>query len=153
MLNTGPWNRLPLSVRWLRPDLKEDADFIKQPPIHMPVLYGQVKSVKLKAVKSSSTNEEQRSRSSSSTPLLCGLCFENVPSEDQVGCLSPKCGSIYHLFCLSDNFRSKSEHKSFLPIDGHCPLCEVFTLWGDVIRKKKGCYNLDDNKADDDVIS
>ena len=78
----------------------------------------------------------------SSTPLLCGLCFETVPSLDQVQCLSPKCASVYHMICLSKDFCQKSNESRtfFLPIDGHCPVCNVFTLWGDIIRKKKGCY-------------
>ena len=60
MLNTGPWCRLPLSIRWLRPDLKGDLDFPrdKQPPIHMPILYGQVKSVKLKKKKKKENPDE-----------------------------------------------------------------------------------------------
>lgn len=153
MLSTGPWCRLPLSVRWLRPDLKDDVDFPrdKQPPIHMPILYGQVRSVKLKKDKKPSKKkaksdikeqplEEEEARPD--TPLVCGICFENVPKNNQVQCLSPKCGSIYHMICLAEYFRSKeNESRPFLlPIDGHCPVCSVFMLWGDIIRKKNGCY-------------
>ena len=60
MLNTGPWSRLPLSVRWLRPDLKGELDFPRdrQPPIHMPILYGPVKSVKLKKPKKKANPDE-----------------------------------------------------------------------------------------------
>ena len=147
MLNIGPWSRLPLSVRWLRPDLKNDLDFPKdrQPPIHMPILYGPCKSVKLKKAKKKkdeqNPDDEEEIVPRSSTPLLCGLCFENVPVIDQVQCLSPRCGSVYHMECLSKNFREKSDcQNKFLPIDGHCPVCNVFMLWGDLIRKKKGCY-------------
>lgn len=161
MLTTGPWNRLPLSVRWLRPDLKGEVDFPrdKQPPIHMPILYGQVRSVKLKkASKKQNPDDKEEATTSqserSSTPLLCGLCFENVPTEDQVSCLSPKCGSVYHIICLANEFRSNStESRSyFLPLDGNCSVCNVYMLWGDVIRKKKGCYKeIDLNKDQPDV--
>jgi len=144
MLSTGPWCRLPLSIRWLRPDLKGDLDFPrdKQPPIHMPILYGPVKSVKLKKKKKKANPDDNEELNRSLTPLLCGLCFETVPSLDQVQCLSPKCASVYHMVCLSTDFCQKSNESRtfFLPIDGHCPVCNVFTLWGDIIRKKKGCY-------------
>lgn len=164
MLNTGPWCRLPLSIRWLRPDLKGNIDFPrdKPPPIHMPILYGQVRSVKLsnKSKKSSKSKKNKKSSSSqeenpddkeadsgTSTPLLCGLCFENVPTSDQVSCLSPKCGSVYHIICLANEFRSKSssEKSHFLPLDGHCAVCNMYLLWGDIIRKKKGCYKAVEN--------
>ena len=162
MLNTGPCCRLPLSIRWLRPDLKGDIDFPrdKPPPIHMPILYGQVRSVKLsnKKSKSKKKNSSQENlddkEDGTSTPLLCGLCFENVPTSDQVSCLSPKCGSVYHIICLANEFRSKSnkEKPHFLPLDGHCSVCNVYMLWGDIIRKKKGCYkgveNFDHNEDD-----
>ena len=144
MLNIGPWCRLPLSVRWLRPDLKGTVDFPaeKPPPMHMPVLYGQIKAVKLKKKSKKKTTEEPED----STPLLCGLCFENVPVMDLVKCLSTKCESAYHLVCLANSFRARAEEtdelgrKYFLPIDGNCPVCDVYVLWGDLIRKKKGCY-------------
>lgn len=146
MLTIGPWCRLPLSVRWLRPDLKADLalDFPrdKQPPIHMPVLYGPVKSVKLKKAKKSKQNPDDPEAECSSTPLLCGLCFETVASEDRVQCLSKKCSSVYHMICLADKFNAASNESRlyFLPLDGHCPVCDIFMLWGDVIRHKKGCY-------------
>ena len=154
MLNTGPWYRLPLSIRWLRPDLKANVDFPrdKQPPIHMPVLYGPVRSIKIKNKKNKKSKEnpddkDEADDQGSTTPLLCGLCFENVPSADQVSCLSPKCGSVYHIVCLANDFRSKSNESRpyFLPLDGHCTVCNVYMLWGDIIRKKKGCYKQIDN--------
>ena len=45
--------------------------------------------------------------------------------------------------CLADHFRktsSDSQKGFFLPVDGQCPLCDRYTFWGDIIRKKKGCY-------------
>ncbi len=43
MLNTGPWDRLPLTVRWLRPDVKF-AEFpeARRPPMHMNIVSGKV---------------------------------------------------------------------------------------------------------------
>lgn len=38
MLNVGPWNRLPLTIRWLKQEYKMEFDV--QPPTHMPIVYG-----------------------------------------------------------------------------------------------------------------
>jgi hypothetical protein len=45
--------------------------------------------------------------------------------------------------CLAEHFRKTGSDKEkgfFLPVDGQCPLCDRYTFWGDIIRKKKGCY-------------
>ena len=72
MLNTGPWCRLPLSIRWLRPDLKGNIDFPrdKPPPMHMPILYGQVRSVKL-------SNNSKKSAKSKLAEVLQYLNLNN----------------------------------------------------------------------------
>lgn len=45
------------------------------------------------------------------------------------------------MICLSKKFLQKGE---FIPIEGKCPKCGEIFLWGDLIRKYKGCYeNLD----------
>ena len=51
MLTLGPWNRFPLSVRWLRPDLKGDFDFERDnpPPMHMAITYGPIEAAKKKS--------------------------------------------------------------------------------------------------------
>ena len=56
---SGPWCRLPLTVRWLRPELKGNVDFLpdRPPPMHMPIVYGQVKSVSLKKKKGKKKNK------------------------------------------------------------------------------------------------
>ena len=50
MLNLGPWCRLSLNVRWLRPDLKENVDFCNDlpPPMHMSITYGPIKAIRKK---------------------------------------------------------------------------------------------------------
>lgn len=77
--------------------------------------------------------------------LLCGLCIQSISSkEDLVTCISPKCGTVSHISCLAHHFRQTSQDKNklnyLLPVDGTCPVCDFHCLWGDIVRKKKGCY-------------
>lgn len=135
MLNLGPWNRLPLTLRWLRPDVKY-AEFTKGrlPPEHMSIVRGPVKSVKSKAAAKTQKNpgadgEEEEE------DLICSICIETATREDRVQCLSDRCGAISHLICLAERFRGDS--AAFLPLEGKCPVCEVKCLWGDIVKKKK----------------
>lgn len=45
MLRIGPWNRLPLTVRWLVDDFHREFEVGKAPPMHMPICFGRVKKV------------------------------------------------------------------------------------------------------------
>ena len=46
--------------------------------------------------------------------------------------------------CLAEHFSQTSQDKTgleyLLPVDGTCPVCDFHCLWGDIIKKKKGCY-------------
>lgn len=46
MLLVGPWWRLPLTVRWLKQEYELPFPLDKQPPVHMPIAYGQVEVFK-----------------------------------------------------------------------------------------------------------
>lgn len=48
MLNVGPWNRLPLTIRWLKQEYKMEFDVDQQPPNHMPIAYGLLNTRKIK---------------------------------------------------------------------------------------------------------
>ena len=51
MLRVGPWNRLALTVRWLKQEFCQDFDPSRVPPLHMAITYGPVKSCKVKSGK------------------------------------------------------------------------------------------------------
>ena len=52
-----------------------------------------------------------------------------------------------HVVCLSNAFL---EPGQFLPIEGECPLCQKTLLWGELIRKKNGCCDLQTAESDDE---
>jgi hypothetical protein len=51
LLRVGPWNRLPLTIRWLIQDYKMEFDPCRQPPVHMPIAYGPLATDKPKKKK------------------------------------------------------------------------------------------------------
>ncbi|KAF5294343.1 hypothetical protein FQR65_LT10796 [Abscondita terminalis] len=124
MFQVGPWNRLPLTIRWLNHEY--EREFIeKLPPLHMPVCYGPVVSKKLK-----------NAESKSSIASTCTLCTETI-IDKPMRCINSSCGLTAHLTCLSERFLEAGE---YVPIEGKCPCCQDTYLWGDYVRKFKGCY-------------
>ena len=47
MLRSGPWNRLALTIRWLKQEYVTDFAPDCTPPEHMPIAYGLVKVKKV----------------------------------------------------------------------------------------------------------
>ena len=48
MLRTGPWHRLPLTIRWLKQEYQQEFPSNLLPPMHMPIVYGPVRRKKIK---------------------------------------------------------------------------------------------------------
>ncbi|XP_041348696.1 structure-specific endonuclease subunit slx1-like [Gigantopelta aegis] len=159
MLRTGPWNRLPLNIRWLKQEFKLDFPPEASPPIHMPIVYGPVKSKRIG--KKGKGREEKAPNESESDEMdlcritlkhsLCEICYSRFKPEDsKVSCFHPNCSMVSHMLCLSRRFIT--EKDEVIPIDGPCPKCKQILLWGDVIRHKNGCYqNLNESTGQSDV--
>lgn len=92
----------------------------------MPICYGKVTSKKLQ--KSSEDRKEISSE-------VCKLCYDPIVTKPLV-CLNSKCELVSHIICLSKFYVATGQ---YVPIEGKCPLCEKQFLWGDIIRKYKGC--------------
>ncbi len=70
--------------------------------------------------------------------------FAFQESANTLRCLVKSCTMISHTLCLSKHFLSKTpEHV--LPVEGICPRCKTSILWGDLIRFKRGCYQMNED--------
>ena len=128
MLNVGPWNRLALTIQWLKPQYALDFCPSLLPPAHMPIQYGPVVSKKA----------QPAALSTLLSVISCIICGESI-QDDVLQCLDPECSMRSHLICLSSHFLCR-EPDRMLPLEGCCPLCNKQYLWADLIRKMKGCY-------------
>ncbi|XP_031370387.1 structure-specific endonuclease subunit slx1 isoform X2 [Apis dorsata] len=129
MLKIGPWCRLPLTIRWLDYEFYEEYYRYVSAPMHMPICYGKIISKKIKQ-----TNNIQASDKLS---IICFLCNSLLEKEQSISCIRPNCSLVVHLICLAQLF---CKNNMILPIEGICPACNINVLWGDLIRKKIGCY-------------
>lgn len=141
MLILGPWNKLALTVRWLEPKFKVDFPVDLQPPLHMPIVSGPVKSKKVRRGPSPERVSDQADD-------VCNVCSEMVRPGDRLVCLYPRCGSMSHILCLATVFTG--ETGGVVPLSGRCPTCGGEELWGNLIRKRRGCYEeLSDVESDE----
>lgn len=115
----------------------------------MPICHGRVKIKKITKL------DAIEQLTSDVTTTLCKICYDLVKPDEFVSCISPNCRFGGHLRCLAKLFL---EPGHFVPIQGTCPCCKKVVLWGDLIRKKNGCSDLencaefesDDDKGDVD---
>lgn len=99
--------------------------------MHMPICHGPVSCKKTLSSNDTSYSNNTRSQ-------ICVLCAQKCNPTDILHCLDPNCQAATHILCLAKRFLGSSDH--IIPIDGDCPACGTPVLWGDLIRKKKGCY-------------
>ncbi|KAG7196740.1 hypothetical protein KM043_013999 [Ampulex compressa] len=135
MLKVGPWCRLPLTVRWLDREFSQDYANHLSPPLHMPICYGKVASRKV--YKSIKQDLETSNIWDDDIIPFCSLCDLALDKEEAITCLKPSCLLAAHMICLAKLF---CKDKMILPVEGTCPVCRTNVLWGDLIKKKIGCY-------------
>ncbi|XP_064460652.1 structure-specific endonuclease subunit slx1-like [Ornithodoros turicata] len=137
MLRTGPWSRLPLTIRWLKEEYYLDFHPDFQPPQHMAIAFGPVKAVRAAASK------EHLQSGSSTRFKACNAC-NGVIEEGHFSlqCIRSNCSATFHIQCLAKHFlKADSEH--LIPVGGNCPQCNKWVLWGELVRYSNGCYRDD----------
>lgn len=130
MLRVAPWNRLPLTARWLKQEYRMDFDPFLQPPLHIPIAFGCVRAKK-KPTPPSGGEQEQVS--------WCCLCRGIIRPPEKLSCFHPSCKMKSHMTCLAKHFL-KTEPSHLVPVEGECPVCHNAVLWGSLIRHKHGCF-------------
>lgn len=123
MLCAPPWARLPLTLRWLRPDFHQDL--FPPPPPHVPLTFGPPppRTARRHAVPLADQDVE----------ALCTLCARALQDEEgPLYCPHPGCTLRAHMICLAEEFLQE-EPGQLLPLEGQCPGCKNSLLWGDLI--------------------
>ncbi|KAF6730800.1 Structure-specific endonuclease subunit slx1 [Oryzias melastigma] len=128
MLRAAPWNRLPLTARWLKQEYRMDFEPALQPPLHIPIAFGSVRAKKKQQLQIRAEDEASS----------CFICKGPVAASEKVSCFHASCGMSSHLICLARHFL-QSEPSQLLPVEGACPSCRRSVLWGSLIRQKHGC--------------
>ncbi|KAF0044921.1 hypothetical protein F2P81_001450 [Scophthalmus maximus] len=123
MLRVAPWNRLPLTARWLKQEYRMDFEPSLQPPLHIPIAFGSVRAKKTQPQQAAGEQDASR----------CFVCKGLVKVSEKLSCFHPSCGMSSHLICLAKHFL-KSEPSHLLPVEGECPACRRTVLWGSIIR-------------------
>ncbi|CAK9805333.1 Structure-specific endonuclease subunit slx1 [Anthophora plagiata] len=140
MLKVGPWCRLPLTIRWLDYEFFEEYSRHVSAPMHMPICCGKVISQKI----DKANNEVQ---TLDELTMFCSICDSLLNEKESISCIKPSCLLVAHLICLAKLF---CQDNMILPIEGTCPACNISVLWGDLIKKKMGCYgNLQEISSSD----
>ena len=97
MLRTGPWNRLALTIRWLKQEYRRDFPPELPPPMHMAVAYGLVKPKRVtgenknEKVDSKGDNlgndeEEELRISQTGKHPRCAVCYKRIKVSFTVDC-------------------------------------------------------------------
>lgn len=143
MLKTGPWNRLPLTVQWLKQEYVKEFPITSQPPIHMPIAYGPITVDKKKSQKSVSQVEINEKNGHCQ---LCHKVYEDVDETILVECCDSKCTFKSHAVCLAEQNKNSEQERFLIPICVECPKCGIESLWGNLIYGKKRGAELDGKK-------
>uniref|UniRef100_A0A8C5PTX7 GIY-YIG domain-containing protein n=1 Tax=Leptobrachium leishanense TaxID=445787 RepID=A0A8C5PTX7_9ANUR len=138
MLRVAPWNRLPLTLRWLRQEYHRELPPLLQPPLHMPLVFGQVRARPIPKSQGRAAEKGEGGNLQDVAPQRCRVCYHEV-QDDCLRCFHPGCTLTAHILCLAKLFL-RNEPGNLIPVEGVCPSCDRSVLWGDLVRYKKGCY-------------
>lgn len=105
----------------------------------MSISYGPVASKQVKKLLDNTAIISTKS----TDHIKCYICETTVTKG--LNCLHPSCDMSAHIICLSEMFRKTGE---YIPITGDCPKCNQQLLWGDLVRKYRGCYDFYENAHD-----
>lgn len=114
-------------------EYRQEFPFSKQPPTHMPIVYGLIEMYNKPSGKSK-TKANDPSLTDESLVNKCFICKTEIRKETLIGsklaqivkCF--KCEQISHTVCMAKCFIG--DEKQLLPVDGHCPKCDQHLMWG-----------------------
>lgn len=138
MVRIGPWNRLPLTVRWLKQEYCQEFSLNKLPPTHMPIVYGLIEMFQ-KSSKSKKNEIIDPSITDEALIDKCFICKSEILKESLIGVTLAtilkcfKCEQISHTVCMAKHFIVDNQ---ILPVEGNCPKCYEHLMWGDLIKNK-----------------
>lgn len=148
MLRVCPFTRLPLTIQWLSDEHHTEFPPQNVPPLHMAIRFGRI------TCKRKANNIDQDIVSSQGTVQFCDICDKIIekPLEEMITCLNSSCKLVSHIICLAEVFLKAENASQIIPVQGSCPICEKEFLWGDLIRKKKGCCDVEPDLNNTDVF-
>lgn len=144
MLRIGPWNRLPLKIRWLDSDYKKNFLFDRLPPQHMRVFEGSI--IKEKKLRKKKDGEEALEVYVSCFCIIC-LNYIDVGVSRKLLCINSECSFVSHLECLGIKW---IEPGHYVPIEGDCPSCKNRYLWSDFINNS--LFNAKEKEDEQDDV-
>ncbi|KRY66081.1 Structure-specific endonuclease subunit SLX1 -like protein [Trichinella pseudospiralis] len=124
MLNVGPWNRLPLTIRWLCEKYEAMLKNTIVTPPHIEVISGPLNT-------GDRCEMENYDFTLSDT---CKLCCNSIMQGSLLTCVDQHCRANFHVICLANEFR-KSEAQFIIPVTGVCPNCKTVLKWGTLVSK------------------
>lgn len=106
----------------------------------MDIAFGRVR-IKNKSKKAESALQQNLAHiQNTQQTLCCRICQLHIASNASVCCLNPKCEALFHMVCLAAYFLEPGE---YIPVAGECPQCRRNLIWGQLIRKRNGCQDLE----------
>ncbi|XP_068380587.1 structure-specific endonuclease subunit SLX1 isoform X1 [Eschrichtius robustus] len=120
MLSAPPWARLPLTLRWLRADFRQDL--CPPPPPHVPLAFGPPPPRASAPRRRAADTESELEHDAETRCTLCARVLQD--EEDPLCCPHPGCSLRAHVICLAEEFLQE-EPGQLLPLEGQCPGTQV----------------------------